>query len=222
MRLRAAARALFPLAGEEKKSKVEAKRHRFHSLAFAARARVNDRNDVPSCDHRQQPAHEPDGNTTPRGGRALEHHRRIRDSDPVRWVRRCSDTTAASAAPYPSRSPATPAVTPSAARPTPWPSAHRLARSQWRTPESCGHRVLPSPHAIERCREAQIPSSWRLGPPHRRGRERRDDDRPQSEAPPHARLAATDLKTRSSGCCATKAAGVRPRPGPRSATTSCG
>jgi hypothetical protein len=63
MRLRAAAGALFPLAGEEKKSKVEAERHRFHSLASAARARVNDCNDVPASDRRQQPAHQPDGNT---------------------------------------------------------------------------------------------------------------------------------------------------------------
>jgi hypothetical protein len=39
MRLRAAAGALFPLAGEEKKSKVEAECHRLDSVALAARAR---------------------------------------------------------------------------------------------------------------------------------------------------------------------------------------
>jgi hypothetical protein len=39
MRLRAAAGALFPLAGEEKKSKSEAERHRLDSVALAARAR---------------------------------------------------------------------------------------------------------------------------------------------------------------------------------------
>jgi hypothetical protein len=39
MRLRAAAGALFPLAGEEKKSKSEAERHRLHSVALTARAR---------------------------------------------------------------------------------------------------------------------------------------------------------------------------------------
>jgi hypothetical protein len=39
MRLRAAAGALFPLAGEEKKSKIEAERHRLHSVAPAGRAR---------------------------------------------------------------------------------------------------------------------------------------------------------------------------------------
>jgi hypothetical protein len=39
MRLRAAASALFPLAGEEKKSKVEAECHRLNRVALAARAR---------------------------------------------------------------------------------------------------------------------------------------------------------------------------------------
>jgi hypothetical protein len=39
MRLPAAAGALFPLAGEEKKSKSEAERHRLHSVALTARAR---------------------------------------------------------------------------------------------------------------------------------------------------------------------------------------
>src|SRR6267154_1053712 len=39
VRLRAAASALFPLAGEEKKSKIEAERHRPDSVALAARPR---------------------------------------------------------------------------------------------------------------------------------------------------------------------------------------
>jgi hypothetical protein len=39
MRLPAAAGALFPLAGEEKKSKIEAERHRPDSVALTARAR---------------------------------------------------------------------------------------------------------------------------------------------------------------------------------------
>jgi hypothetical protein len=39
MRLPAAASALFPLAGEEKKSKSEAEHHRLHSVTPAARAR---------------------------------------------------------------------------------------------------------------------------------------------------------------------------------------
>jgi hypothetical protein len=39
MRLPAAAGALFPLAGEEKKSKSEAERHRLDSVALTARAR---------------------------------------------------------------------------------------------------------------------------------------------------------------------------------------
>jgi hypothetical protein len=39
MRLPAAAGALFPLAGEEKKSKIEAERHRLNSVTLAARAR---------------------------------------------------------------------------------------------------------------------------------------------------------------------------------------
>jgi hypothetical protein len=39
MRLPAAASALFPLAGEEKKSKIEAERHRLNRVALAARAR---------------------------------------------------------------------------------------------------------------------------------------------------------------------------------------
>jgi hypothetical protein len=39
MRLPAAAGALFPLAGEEKKSKIETERHRPDSLALVARAR---------------------------------------------------------------------------------------------------------------------------------------------------------------------------------------
>jgi hypothetical protein len=54
MRLRAAARALFPLAGEEKKSKVEAERHRLDSVALAARARQR-LNESSIYDRRQHP-----------------------------------------------------------------------------------------------------------------------------------------------------------------------
>jgi len=50
MRLRAAASALFPLAGEEKKSKIEAERHRLDSVALTARARQR-----PQRDPKQRP-----------------------------------------------------------------------------------------------------------------------------------------------------------------------
>jgi hypothetical protein len=53
MRLPAAAGALFPLAGEEKKSNVEAECHCLHSLALARLARVNGCNERSSCDRRQ-------------------------------------------------------------------------------------------------------------------------------------------------------------------------
>jgi hypothetical protein len=45
MRLHAAAGALFPLAGEEKKSKVEAERHRLDSVTAAARVRQRPQRD---------------------------------------------------------------------------------------------------------------------------------------------------------------------------------
>jgi hypothetical protein len=70
MRLGAAAGALFPLAGEEKKSKSEAERHCLHSVTLAARARQRLQREL-ELQPPTAPALAADGNAA--GSKPLEH-----------------------------------------------------------------------------------------------------------------------------------------------------